>query len=125
LFDATVPGAYLSGSQTGGSTQLNNGAAGLYWSFVAVNPGANSPSLSFQSDLPPGMGNANALDENPPSPWRSSPNGQQVPVPTAVPEPPPLALLALTLLLLPFRSAILRAISLEPVRALPMKRQEK
>ena len=82
-FDTTAPGAFVLDSQSGGLTDVNNGADGLAWSFSAVNPGAGSPSLSFQSDLPPGQGNATALDENPPSPWRSTPGGQQVPVPTA------------------------------------------
>jgi len=51
--------------------------------------------LSFQSDLPPGAGNANAQDANPPSPWSSFPNGQQVPVPLTVPEPGTWALVAM------------------------------
>ena len=109
VFDTTFAGAYVPGSQTGGSGNQNNGTSGLFWSFTAVNPNTSSPILSFESDLPPTLGNANAQDANPPSPWSSIPNGQQVPVP-AVPEPPTTVLLAGTLLLLPFRSALLRVI---------------
>src|ERR1017187_2409213 len=107
-FDTTVPGAFVPGSQIGGLYDANNGVSGLFWAFAAVNPGANSGPMSFQSELPPTLGNANALDQNPPSPWSSNPNGQQVPVPTtSVPEPTSTTLLALTaLLLLPFRSTI-------------------
>lgn len=112
-FDTTVSGAYLTGSQTGGQFGANNGTAGLFWYFTAVNPGNSSGPLSFESDLPPTLGNANALNQNPPSPWSSSPDGQQVPVPGNVtvpaPEPTTTTLLALTaLLLLPFRSNIFR-----------------
>jgi hypothetical protein len=107
-FNATVPGAYVANSQSGGATEQNNGAAGLFWSFAAVSPGASSPALSFQSDLPPVQGNANASGDNPPAPWSSVPNGQQVPVPSSVPEPATFSLLAGTLLLFPFRAAIVR-----------------
>jgi len=109
-FDATIPGAYQAGTQTGGLTDQDNGVAGLSWSFAAVNPGGSSPSLSFQSVLAPGLGNANATDDNPPSPWRSTPGGQQVPVPLAVPEPDTLALVAGALLMMPFRRAVGRFI---------------
>ena len=105
-FNTTVPGAYVADSQSGGATEQDNGTAGLFWSFAAVSPGASSPALSFQSDLPPGQGNANALGDNPPAPWTSVPNGQEVPVPSSVPEPATFSLLAGTLLLFPFRAAI-------------------
>jgi hypothetical protein len=86
-FDTTAPGAFITGSQTGGGFDLNNGASGLFWAFAPVNPGTSSGPLSFESDQPPTLGNANAQDANPPSPWSSNPDGQQVPVPIAVPEP--------------------------------------
>jgi hypothetical protein len=124
LFDTTAPGAFVLSSQSGGLTDVNNGAVGLAWSFSAINPGADSPALSFQSSLPPGEGNATALDANPPSPWRSTPGGQQVPVPGAIPEPAPLALLAAALLLLPFQSAIRRFILPGAVAVLPAKRSD-
>jgi hypothetical protein len=103
-FNTTVPGAFVPGSQTGGSSEQNNGIDGLFWSFAAVNPGAGSPALSFQSYLAPGLGNANAQDGNPPSPWSTVPGGQQLPVPQPVPDSAPaLVLLAgcLLMLLLP------------------------
>jgi hypothetical protein len=92
-FDTTAPGAYIASSQLGGLTDLNNGTAGLFWAFTPISPGASTSPLSFQSDLPPVMGNAGAQDANPPSPWSSSPNGQQVPVPGVVPEPTTLSML--------------------------------
>jgi hypothetical protein len=107
--------AYIPGTQTGGTAMQNNGTSGLFWSFTVVNPGSSSPTLSFQSYLPPVLGNANASDENPPSPWSSSPFGQQVPIPetpVSTPEPPTTALLALTFLLLPFRSNLRRFLRL-------------
>jgi hypothetical protein len=97
-FDASYPGAITS-TPTGGSTANNLGAFGLYWTMSpGVQPGNNSGPLSFQSAMPPVMGNASASDDNPPSPWSSSPYGQMVPVPdppAAVPEPPILVLLAM------------------------------
>ena len=109
-FNTTLSGAYVPGSQTGGTALQNNGVDGLFWSFTAVSPGSSSPTLSFQSTLPPGLGNANASDGNPPSPWSSSPFGQQIPVPQPqiTPEPTTTALFALTFLLLPFRSTLRR-----------------
>jgi hypothetical protein len=108
-FNTTIPGAFVAGSQTGGTAQQNNLAAGLFWSFTGVNPGSSSPTLSFESDLPPVLGNANASDANPPSPWSSSPFGQQVPIPQVAPTPDSgstVALLGGVLLLLPFRSTL-------------------
>jgi hypothetical protein len=107
-FNTTSPGAYIMNSQTGGTSDQNNGMGGLFWSFTAVQPGTSSPILSFQSDLPPTQGYADAQDANPPSPWSSFPNGQTVPIP-AVPEPATMALLTLTtgILLLLSRPAIL------------------
>ena len=108
-FDTTQPGAYIMNSQQGGLYDANNGSAGLFWAFAGINPGTVSGPMSFQSDLPPVLGNANAQDRNPPSPWSSNPNGQQVPVPGAVPEPPATILLALASLL-PFRSRLVQFI---------------
>jgi len=105
-FDTTAAGAYIAASQTGGVFDQNNGPAGLFWDFTAINPGTSSPVLSFQSYLPPTLGNANAQDANPPSPWSSSPYGQQVPVPgngSFVPEPASVSLVVLALPLLAAR----------------------
>jgi len=109
-FDTLVPGAFIGGSQSGGTSQQNNGVAGLFWSFTGVNPSNSSPTLSFESDDPPTMGNANASDANPPSPWASNPNGQQVPIPAiSVPDSASTAtLLTGVLMLVPFGSARLR-----------------
>lgn len=109
-FDATVPGAYVPNSISGGLLFLDqdNGVAGLNWGFNPVEPTFNSGTLSFQSDLPPTWGNANATDANAPSPWASTPGGEQVPVPSNVPEPTTTALLTGFLLLLPFRSTIIK-----------------
>jgi hypothetical protein len=105
-FDTTVPNAYLSGSETGGTLAFQEAATTLAWTFIPVNPGS-STTVTFQSDWAPTLGNANASDGSAPSPWASNPFGQQVPVP--VPEPPTaMTLLAGFLLLLPFRSAILK-----------------
>jgi hypothetical protein len=103
-FDTTVPGAFLSGTQTGGVLDQNNGVGGLTWIMSAVPAGGNSGPLSFESLLLPTMGDANAADANPPSPWASNPDGQEVPIPgaTAVPDSMnTMAALAGALLLLP------------------------
>jgi hypothetical protein len=114
-FNTTVPGAFIAGSQTGGLSQQNNGVDGLFWTFAAVDAGTNSPTLSFESDLPPTLGNACAQGANPPSPWSSVPYGQQDPVPqTATQDVPDSAttftlLAAVLLLLVPFRPAFLKS----------------
>ena len=111
-FDTTQPGAFIAGSQTGGLADLNDGVAGLFWAFTGVNPSNSSPTLSFESDLPPVMGNAGAQDANPPSPWASNPDGQDVPVPNTALAPDSTSTLALfggVLLLLPFRSILKKA----------------
>lgn len=110
-FDASLPGAVVNATVpvvngAAGYFQ-NNGANGLAWLFQGVTPG-NSVLIGFQSYLAPGPGNASASDSNPPSPWSSSPNGQQVAVPRAAPEPATTTLFALTLLLLSFRSTLRR-----------------
>jgi hypothetical protein len=103
-FDTTAPGAYVPSSQTGGTVDLDLGTAGLFWYFPPVPPGGRSPLLSFESHAPPTLGNADASDANPPSPWSSSPSGQPVGVPgdpqTDVPEPTTVALFVATGLLL-------------------------
>jgi hypothetical protein len=107
-FDTTMPGAYVPGSIMGGAFDQNNGPDGLSWAFNAVNPNNSSPTLTFQSLMPPSLGTANASDRNPPSPWSSIPNGQLVPVPAPVPEPPAFLLFSLAgLALLPFRPRLL------------------
>lgn len=88
-FETAQPGAYLAGSQTGSPFEEVN-SVDLAWFFnPSIAAGASTPTVSFQSDLPPAMGDADAADGAPPSPWSSvSPGGSQVPVPDlAVPEP--------------------------------------
>jgi hypothetical protein len=106
-FDATVPGAFVSGNAPAGGTFANEGTGGLTWTFPAVSPGAVSGLLVFQSDLPPSLtGQASAGGGAiPPSPWSTFPAGTPVPVPRGVPEPVTTDLLALTaLMMLPFSS---------------------
>ncbi|MGP8198456.1 MAG: hypothetical protein ACLQU4_03010 [Limisphaerales bacterium] len=102
-FDTTAPGAYVPSSQVGGLINENNGIYGLFWAFVPIPAGKMGQVLSFESDLPPMPGTADASDANPPSPWSSLPDGQFVPVPDApdpVPEPTTAALAGLTVLVL-------------------------
>jgi hypothetical protein len=96
-FNTMLPGAY-TGSPASAPVPQNDLASGLFWTFTPVAPGDFSPTLSFYSTLPPTLGNANALDANPPSPWSSNPDGQQVPVPV----PEPTTLIVGGLLLVPF-----------------------
>jgi hypothetical protein len=105
-FDTTQPGNYIMNSQTGGLVDLNNLSGGLFWAFTPINPGTSSGPLSYQSDNAPAPGNANAQDRNPPSPWASDPDGQEVPIPTTIPEPSTTILLALASLFMPFRSRL-------------------
>lgn len=107
-FDTTAPGAFISGSQEGGTAEIDQGPQGLLWQFDAVPPNDTSPVLQFQSMLPPIFGNGDAGDSAPPSPWSSlAPGGTPVAVPGAVPEPPvaPLIMMA-AILVLPFRSSL-------------------
>jgi hypothetical protein len=93
---------------------------GVSWNYSSpdnVPAGSTSGPLTFESDLPPSPGDASASDANPPSPWASSPNGQQVPVPGtgnfSVPDSMnTMALLAGVLLLLPFEFAMRKKTSL-------------
>jgi hypothetical protein len=112
-FNTTVAGAYVPLTQNGGSSDQNNGVNGLFWSFAAFDAGSSSPELSYESALPPILGDGNAQGANPPSPWSSLPFGQLVPVPnTAIPEPAAGSLLSLAALwLLPFGSSLRKSIS--------------
>jgi hypothetical protein len=101
-FDTTPSGVVIPGSQAGGSSQQNDGVNGLAWNF-AINPGQNSPTLSFNSYDPPGLSDAEAEDHFSPSPWLS---GDLVPTP--VPEATTLIMGAT--LLLPFGASTLRGL---------------
>jgi hypothetical protein len=105
-FNASSAGAYVVGTQLGGAIDQDNGGGGLFWSFAAINPGTSSPALSFESDLAPILGNANALDANPPSPWSSIPFGQQLALPNVSDSTNTLALLAGIVLFLPLLSTM-------------------
>lgn len=97
-FNSTIPGAVVSFNDATGL-----GASGLAWFFSPVAAGSSSGALSFQSDDPPTMGDASASDDNPPSPWA----GDQLPVPTTVPDSmSTVALLAGMVLLLPICSSL-------------------
>jgi hypothetical protein len=111
--NTAIPNAYLPGTQTGGAFQEVN-TIGLAWFFYpSISAGSTGPTVSFQSDLPPIMGNGSADGGVPPGPWSTvSLSGQEVPIPNApigVAEPTTTALFALTaLLLLPFRAVARR-----------------
>ena len=75
-FNTAAPGAVTGGNFTSQSL------SGLFWTFAPVLDNGVSGVLDFTSLLSPALGNANAQDSNPPSPWASVPGGQQVPVPT-------------------------------------------
>jgi hypothetical protein len=110
-FNTTLTGAYVSGSYSGGTLPAFIGvtSSAIDWSFAAVSPGSSSPILSFQSDEAPTWGNASASDSgNQPSPWASAPNGNPVLIPSPVPEPTTMSLFAGCLLLMPFRSIIVK-----------------
>jgi hypothetical protein len=94
-FNTTEPGAYLAGTQTGGAFQEAN-TVDLAWFLNPEVPAGSSVTVSFESDFGPTLGNANAQDAVPPSPWSSvSLNGQPVPVPLPLPEPSCTVLLTL------------------------------
>jgi hypothetical protein len=134
-FNDTAPGAYVPLSQTGGTlpniVSGPEGGGGVNWVLGTpeVAAGANSGLLSFDSSLAPSDGNAQASDSTAPSPWSSSPEGGYLPVPgngtfsvpvggyfaphqsNGVPdEANTMTLLAGVMLLLPFRSAIKKAV---------------
>jgi hypothetical protein len=110
--------AFLPGSITVGNANLGvaNGANGITWAFLSdpISAGGGvSGTLTFQSDLAPETGNASATgNDNPPGPWASNGSAEQVAIPAqppeVVPEPATTTLFALALLLLPFRSTILK-----------------
>jgi hypothetical protein len=110
-FDTTIPGAYVPASQTGGVFQQVN-TVDLAWFFnPSVAAGTVGPTVTFESDLPPVLGNASAEGA---IPWSSlSPGGQEIPIPSSVPEPTTLVLFTLAaLLFFPFP----RQRELAPVR---------
>jgi hypothetical protein len=108
---APSPDAVISLPSDGGANGGVNGV--VFWSFSPAAPiaaGSSSPSLFFQSDLPPSPGIATASDDDT---WGNNPESQYVPVPgtgnftgpNTIPDSTAtFALLAGTLLLLPFVS---------------------
>jgi hypothetical protein len=107
-FNANLTGAVVG---TPGGGGVLNGTLGNYigviWSPLFISAG-DSATVTFESDEAPVFGNANANGSTPNGPWASSPSGQTVPVPSPVPEPAATSLLALSLLLVPFRGAIFK-----------------
>jgi hypothetical protein len=92
--NTALPGAYLAGG--------TEGPGEVSWTFAPVAPGG-SETVSFTSDLGPGLGNANASDSIPPSPWVGV--GQVL-----VPVPEPTTLISGAALLLPFGMSTLRGL---------------
>lgn len=73
---------YYVPSSAAGATSIAVTSSGITWTFdTALAPGLTSGTVSYESDYGPVYGNAGALDANPPSPWASFPDGQQVAVP--------------------------------------------
>jgi len=108
-FNASLPGAVLNMTVPQGGTVVNNGAAGLAWTFASVDPGNSSPLLAFQSSQPPTLSPASAGGGAiPPSPWSTIPAGQPVAAPRAVPEPATTLLFLTPLLFWPFSSNLRR-----------------
>lgn len=109
-FESDIPGVVSSISGDG----VNNaGNLGVLWQPLInsasgnfLSAGAQSAVLSFQSDEPPTIGAANSNGSSPPGPWKSINGGEDVFVP--VPEPEIMSMLAGALLLLPFRSSVLK-----------------
>lgn len=108
-FDADAPGAYISGSATGGvlgAILVGADSNGLSWFIPSPYIAAGqSNTVTFESYLSPVAGLATAQDANPPSPWTSYPNGNPVPVP-GPDATSTLALLGGVMALLPFGSAL-------------------
>ena len=90
-FDAVSGGNVLTTG--GGSFSEVVADTGVNWAFSPVDGGQSTPALNtagvlyFTSPDPPTLGDAGAQDMNPPSPWSSDPDGQEVAVPAPVPEP--------------------------------------
>jgi hypothetical protein len=105
-FNTTTPGSYFD--QTGGTFGGAN-PTGLFWFLKTpeVFAGNYSGALSFESLIGPTMGNGSASDGNPPSPWDSSPDGSQLPVP-APDSASTMTLLGGVMMLLPFGKRIAR-----------------
>jgi hypothetical protein len=113
-FNTGLTGAYIPFSASGGLFSVVGGT-GISWILIPVIPaGSSSGMLSFESLLPPVPGDATAQDSNPPSPWASFPDGQEVPVPgPTVPDSMnTMAMLASMLLFLPFASILKKKASL-------------
>jgi hypothetical protein len=107
-FDATSA-TVVPGSVSSGGSMISG--SGLDWVAV-VAPGHSSATLSFESPDAPTMVNADANGTSP-GPWASAnPGSSQVPAPGngaqpgIVPEPSAMALLALGVMLVPFRSRL-------------------
>lgn len=111
--------AAASGADTGpvttptDVTYENNGPNGVTWIFnhtdSIILPGESS-TVSFSSQLPPILSNAQANgDPDPPAPWASV-NANQLYVPhvTQIPEPPVAMLLGMGLLMPALRSNLFR-----------------
>lgn len=84
-----IPGLNVLASGGGLFSQIVPGT-GVDWNFGPLQPGTSTGALNpsgagalwFTSPDAPTLGNANAQDSNPPSPWAStSPGGQQVAIP--------------------------------------------
>jgi len=106
---SVIPGTITQGGVDNGVPNAFNGVS---W-FTVINylPTGSSLTVGFQSDLPPTMGNASASgDSVPPSPWGSINSSEQVAVPQtpAIPEPATTSLFTMALMLLPFRSTLLK-----------------
>ncbi len=99
-FNTTAAGAYLAGTQTGGFVQEQS-TVSLAWFFDPSIPAGSTGTVTFQSAFGPTLGNADAMDAAPPSPWSSvAPGGNTVPVPQIIPEPSVATLLGASALLL-------------------------
>ncbi|MGP8200228.1 MAG: hypothetical protein ACLQU4_12080 [Limisphaerales bacterium] len=95
-FNTTLPGAYVSGSQSGTSLRKFSSDE-LAWFFApGIGAGSSSTTVSFESDLPPTWGRATAGDIASRPPWSAVFEwGAELPVPgiasvsgtTAIPEP--------------------------------------
>jgi hypothetical protein len=81
-FNTVAPGAYIASSATGGIIAPAVASSSITWDITQLLPGT-STTVTYESLLPPTLGNDNASDAVPPSPWASTaPGGQLVPIPT-------------------------------------------